>query len=214
MPDVPPVVLASLGDALPAGQNAVFAAERPTSAAPSFAPPFPLREEGVLFAGRTLPAFGLFNDVPSAQHAACASNVVVLSAEGADRFLVELVTVEQDTRLFLARTPRLATLGATIDPVVAQGRRAPSLWSRLSGKTRFKESDVLKVPPITLEADGVRFRLAGGGQGIAPGEASLGRGEMYERYFVCDGPFVVLLLSRGSGEVKLAAWIEDAAVLA
>jgi len=58
-----------------------------------------------------------------------------------------------------------------------------------------------------------RFRLEGGAPPIAPGDASLGRGEMYDRYFVCDAPFVVVLLSRASNDVQLAAWIEDAATL-
>ncbi len=222
MIDTSPVVLGSLGDALPAGRNAVFAAARPHSAAPSFAPPFPLREVGVLFTRegaapaerRTLPCFGLWSDVPPEVHAACAANVVVISAERNDRFVVELVAEEAETRLLLARTPRLATLGETIAPVVAAGRGGPSLWGRLTGKARFTTEDVLKVPPISIDVEGVCLRLAGGGGAIPTGERTRGRGEMYRRYLVCDGPFVVLLLSKTSGEVVLAAWIDDAAALA
>lgn len=222
MTGTPTVVLGSLGDALPPRQNAVFTATRPFSAAPSFSPPFPVREVGVLFAPEgaaapsdrtTLPCCGLFSDVPPDLHAACAANVTVLCAEASDRFVVELATRDADTRLVVARTPRAATLGATIEPVVAEARRGPSFFGRLLGKTRFTAEDVLKVPPLSVEAEGVSFRLAGGGSPIPPGERTLGRGEMYRRYFVCDRPFVVLLLSKASGEVELALRVEDAAAI-
>lgn len=206
------VVLASLDEPLPEGKNAAFAASSPAAAAPSFAPPFPLREVGVLFRGATLPAFGLFSDVPADLRAACASNVVVHSAERNDRFLVELLPEDGDTRVLVARTARLGTLGATIAPLLAAARGGPSFWARLTGKARFTEQDVLKVPPLAIDAGGVRLRLAGGAA-VPTGERTLGRGEMYRRYFVCDGPFVVLLLSKASGDVTLAAWIEDAAAI-
>lgn len=213
MTDSSTVVLSSLGDALPAGRNAVFAPARPFSAAPSFSPPFPLREEGVLFRGETLPAFGLFAGVPDDVFAACAANVIVYTAEGPDRFLVELVTADPAARLLVARAPRRATLAEVAAPLAAEARRGPSLWSRLRGKTRFGRDDVLKVPPLSVGADGVRFVLAGGGGPAPESDLTLGRGEMYDRYFVCDGPFVVALLSAATGAIDLALWVEDATSL-
>lgn len=214
MTDVAPVLLSSLGDVLPAGRNALFAAARPFAAEPLFRAPFPLREVGVLFAGKTLPCFGLFRDVPAARFAECAAQVTVLAHEGADRFALELAIEKPDARLVIARTARLATLGATVAPVVTLARKGPPLWRRLRGKTRFSEDDVLKVPPLAADVDGIHVRLVGGGEVVPESELGEGRGEMYERYFVCDGPFVVLLLERARGEVLLAAWVEDAAALA
>lgn len=213
MTDSSTLVLSSLGDALPEGRNAVFAGARPFSAAPAFSPPFPLREEGVLFGGKTLPAFGIFAGVPEELRAACAANVVVHSAEGPDRFLVELTSEDTSARVLVGRTSRRATLGETVEPLAAEARKGPSLWSRLRGKTRFGADDVLKVPPVGVEADEVRFRLAGGGGPAPASDLTLGRGEMYTRYFVCDGPFVVLLLSSATDAIDLALWVEDAAAL-
>jgi hypothetical protein len=213
MPDTSPLILSSLDDALPEGRNTVFAAARPFDAAPVFGVPFPLREVGVLFAGETLPCFGLFRGVPPAQHAACAAHVVVLAHEGADRFAVELLIAEPAARLVIARTPRLATLGATVDPMIRLARKGPGLLSRWRGKTRFTEDDVLKVPLLELEVETVRFRLTGGGGPAPASDLTEGRGEMYERYFVCDGPFVVVLLKKADASLLFALWVEDAAAL-
>lgn len=214
MSELPHAIAVSPGDALPSAQNVLFAATPAFDAAPAFKEPFPLREEGVLFAGETLPAFGLFRDVPEAQHAAAAKQVIVLHHEAGDHFAVELVIERPEARLVIARTPRLATLDATIAPVLSRARGGPSLWDRLRGKGRFNDDDVLKVPPLSAQAGGVRFKLEGGGGPVPPGARTLGRGEMYKRYFVCDGPFVVLLLEKTSGDLQLALWVEDALALA
>lgn len=211
----------ALDDALVTGQNVVFSASRPFTFAPRFAPPFPVRAQGVLFAREgaaalrdrvTLPCFGLFHDVPLDVLAACALNVTVLSAEAADRFAIELAHEgDPDTRLLIGRGPRGATLRATIEPLIAAAKRGPTWWDRVRGMSRFTSDEALKVPPIHVQIDGVTFHLASEGAPIPPGERTTGRGEVYRRAFVCDGPFSIVLLGKSSGEVILAARVEDAA---
>ncbi|WP_437787022.1 hypothetical protein [Sorangium sp. So ce1097] len=57
---------------------------------------------------------------------------------------------------------------------------------------------------------GVRFRLDGDALPPSePGPIALGRGDLYERPFVCDGPFLAVVLGAPpQDDVRLAAWIE------
>ena len=208
-----PFVAATRESALPAGTNLLFVAEHAAPFEARFAAPFPERELGVWFEGRvTLPAFGLFCDVEEPLRSRVAAQVVVHRHEGPDDFVVELAAEAHETRLLVGRTPAPATLGAAIDAVAAHAGRSPTLLRRWLGKTRLRASDVLKMPPLEARDASTGAPLlrldGGGGPRIEPGARTLGRGELYERYFVCDAPFLTLVLDAAGGEARLALWVE------
>ncbi|WP_437917146.1 hypothetical protein WME73_23525 [Sorangium sp. So ce302] len=199
---------------------------------PSFAAPFASRREGVLFGERVLPAFGLWNDVDDATWSRAAAQLTVHRHSGPDDFVIE-IEAKGDERVVVARCPRPETLGAAVAEVVATARRPRGWLGRWFGVKPFDRRCALKIPPLDLCAARVHEELVGkplaGGEGrrigdarhavrfrlgwdalppTEPGPLTLGRGDMYERYFVCDGPFLVVVLGAPpQDEVRLAAWI-------
>ncbi|WP_433937475.1 hypothetical protein AB3662_22875 [Sorangium cellulosum] len=200
---------------------------------PSFASPFASRREGVFFGERVLPCFGLWRDVDDATWSRAAAQVEVHHHRGPDDFVVAL-EARGEERVVVARCPRPETLEVAVTQVVATARKPRSWLRRWLGAKPFDRDCALKIPPLDLcavrvhdeligrplaDGDGpplgdarhaVRFRLDGDALAPSePGPITLGRGDMYDRYFVCDGPFLVVVLGGPSrDEVRLAAWIE------
>lgn len=200
---------------------------------PSFASPFASQREGVFFGERVVPVFGLWKDVGDATWSRAAAQLVVHRHRGLDDFVIE-IEAKGDERVLVARCPRPGTLGAAVAEVVATARRPRGWMRRWFGDKPFDWQCALRIPPLDLCAvrvhdaligkpladgdgrrigdarHGVRFRLDGDTLPPSePGPIALGRGDLYERPFVCDGPFLVVVLGAPpEDEVRLAAWIE------
>ncbi|MGK3993450.1 hypothetical protein [Sorangium sp. So ce1024] len=200
---------------------------------PSFASPFASQREGVFFGERVVPVFGLWKDVDDVTWARAAAQLRVHRHRGPDDFVIEL-EARGDERVVVARCPRPETLGAAVAEVVATVRRSRGWLRRWFGDKPFDWQCALRIPPLDLCAvrvdeeligkpladgdgrrigdarHGVRFRL--GDDALPPSEPgpiALGRGDVYERPFVCDGPFLVVVLGAPpQDELRLAAWIE------
>jgi hypothetical protein len=152
---------------------------------------------------------------------------------GLDDFVIEL-DAKDDERVVVARCPRPETLGAAVAEVIASVRRSRSWLRRWFRQRPFDWNCALRIPPLDLCATRVheeligkpleggdvgprivdarhtvRLRLDGDtGAPIGPGPITLGRGDAYERPFVCNGPFLVVVLGPPpQDEVRLAAWI-------
>ncbi|WP_441286111.1 hypothetical protein ACSRUE_27100 [Sorangium sp. KYC3313] len=199
---------------------------------PSFAAPFASQLEAIRFGEHVVPVFGLWKDVDDVTRSRAAAQLLVHRHRGLDDFVIEL-DAKDDERVVVARCPRPETLGGAVAEVVASVRRSRSWLRRWFGQKPFDWNCALRIPPLDLcairvqeeligkplaDGDGrrigdarhaVRFRLGWDAlPPIEPGPITLGRGDMYERYFVCDGPFLVVVLGAPpQDEVRLAAWI-------
>ncbi|WP_437751047.1 hypothetical protein [Sorangium sp. So ce1389] len=200
---------------------------------PSFVSPFASRIEAIRFSEYVLPIFGLWKDVDDVTWSRAAAQLRIHRHRGSDDFVIE-IEAKGDERVMVARRPRPETLGAAVAEVVAAARRSRGWLRRWFAEKPFDRDCALRIPPLDLCAvrvhdeligkvlanrDGhrigdarhvVRFRL--GGDALPPSEPgpiTLGRGDMYERCFVCDGPFLVVVLGEPPrDELRLAAWIE------
>ncbi|AUX22659.1 uncharacterized protein SOCEGT47_031630 [Sorangium cellulosum] len=207
----------------------------------AFATPL-LREEGggLEFNGsRSVRHFGLWETADEADWKQQARQVVVHDHRSDEDFVVELLTRARDDRLIVARVPPGATLLATTREVLA--RATPSAWSRMMGGAHLRRKDTLKIPIVDFDVlchfselagrrlasrqriisqadQSIRFRLDDKGALLksefaltAPrGGIRLG---FLPRNFICDGPFLVLLLRRGRAAPYLSLWIEDTELL-
>ncbi|WP_437738448.1 hypothetical protein [Sorangium sp. So ce1335] len=200
---------------------------------PSFASPFASQRDGVFFGEHVLPVFGLWKDVDHVTWTRAAAQLRIHRHRGLDDFVIE-IEARGEERVVVARCPRPETLGAAVTEVVAALRRSRSWLRKWFGEKPFDRDCALRIPPLDLCAvhvhdeligktlaegesrmigdarHGVRFRL--GGDALPPSEPgpiTLGRGDAYRRPFVCNGPFLVVVLGEPpQDEVRLAAWIE------
>ncbi|WP_438037066.1 hypothetical protein [Sorangium sp. So ce204] len=199
---------------------------------PSFVSPFASQLEAIRFGEHVVPVFGLWKDVDDVTRSMAAAQLLVHRHRGLDDFVIE-IDAKDDERVVVARCPRPETLGAAVAEVVASVRRSRSWLRRWFGQKPFDGSCALRIPPLDLcairaheeligkplaDGDGrrigdarhvVRFRLGWDAlPPIGPGPITLGRGDAYERPFVCNGPFLVVVLGAPpQDEVRLAAWI-------
>ena len=198
----------SLDASLVEGRNTLWSASTIELVRPVFERPFPVRMLG----GSSPPTFGIWCDVEEPVRSWCAQNLAVHRHEAPDDFVIEMKTNTVDERVILARCARKATLAEVLDEIFRRMRR--SLWHRLTGNTRFGVRDLLCVPQLDLLATSpnggrrVRLQLEGGGDVIPVGERALGRGEMYDRYFVGSVPFSIVVASGSTAKASFAAWIE------
>jgi hypothetical protein len=200
---------------------------------PSFVSPFASQREGVFFGERVVPVFGLWKDVDDVTWARAAAQLRIHRYRDVDDFMIE-IDARGDERVVVARCPRRETLGAAVAEVVASVRKSRSWRGRWFGAKPFDWNCALRIPPLDLCAVRVQEELIGkplaGGDGSPigdarhavrfrlgwdalppsePGPITLGRGDMYERPFVCNGPFLVVVLGASpQDEVRLAAWID------
>lgn len=200
---------------------------------PSFVSPFASRLGAIGFREYVLPVFGLWKDVDDVTWSRAAAQVVVHRHRGPDDFVIEM-EARGEERVVVARCPRRETLGAAVAEVVTLVCRPRSWLRRWFGERPFDRNCALRIPPLDLCAahvheeligkplaggnggrigdarHAVRFRLGGDAlPPTEPGPLTLGRGDMYERYFVCNGPFLVVVLGGPpQQEVRLAAWID------
>ncbi|MGK3962459.1 hypothetical protein WMF38_56295 [Sorangium sp. So ce118] len=205
---------------------------------PSFVSPFASQREGVFFGERVVPVFGLWKDVDDVTWSRAAAQLRIHRHRGLDDFVIE-IEARGDERVVVARCPRPETLGDAVAAVVAAVRRSRGWLWRWFGEKPFDWQCALRIPPLDLcavrvcekligkvlaDGDGrrigdarhvVRLRLDGDALPPSPpGPITLGRGDAYERPFVCDGPFLVVVLGEPPrDEVRLAAWIEAPEVL-
>ena len=202
------MLVPSLDASLVEGCNTLWSASTIELVRPVFETPFPVRMLG----GSSPPTFGIWCDVEEPLRSSCAEYLVVHRHEGPDDFVIEMKTNTVDERVILARCPRKATLAEVVDEIFRRMQR--SLWHRLTGNTRFGARDLLCVPQLDLLATSqdanarrVRLQLEGGGDLIPVGERALGRGEMYDRYFVGSVPFAIVVASGSTAKASFAAWI-------
>ncbi|WP_155799067.1 hypothetical protein [Sorangium cellulosum] len=201
---------------------------------PSFASPFASQLEDIRFREYVLPAFGLWKDVDDVTWSRAAAQLRTHRHRGVDDFVIE-IEAKGDERVLVARCPgRPETLGAGVGEVVAAARRSWGWLRKWFAEKPFDRGCALRIPPLDLCAvrvpdeligkplsggDGriigdarhvVRFRLDGDALPPSePGPIALGRGDAYERPFVCNGPFLVVVLGEPPrDELRLAAWIE------
>lgn len=204
-----------------------------SSVRPSFVSPFASQLEAIRFGEHVVPVFGLWKDVDDVTRSRAAAQLRIHRYRDLDDFVIEL-EAKDDVRVVVARCPRPETLATAVAEVVASVRRSRSWLRRWFGQRPFDWNCALRIPPLDLcairvqeeligkplaDGDGrrigdarhaVRFRL--GWDALPPSEPgpiTLGRGDVYERPFVCDGPFLVIVLGAPpQDEVRLAAWIE------
>ncbi|WP_437594482.1 hypothetical protein [Sorangium sp. So ce1000] len=200
---------------------------------PSFAAPFASQLGAIGFGEYVLPVFGLWKDVDGMTWSRAAAQLRIHRYRDVDDFVIEL-EAKGDERVVVARCPRPETLGAAVAEAVAATQRSRSWLRRWFAEKPFDWHCALRIPPLDLcavrvhedligkmLADGegrrigdarhaVRFRLGWDAlPPIEPGPITLGRGDMYNRPFVCNGPFLVVVLGEPPGdEVRLVAWIE------
>ena len=194
---------ATLDEALRSDENLVWTPQ-PLHCAPRFAAGFPRRDEGVLFGRRVLPCFGVWAGLDPAVRSQLVEQLDPLWHHGPGDFGVALLADERE--VIVGRLPACKTLGEASNRL-ARARAATNSWWRRLVRREFGSDDVLKIPELdAATVDGeVTLRLNGEAPLEPPEALTLGRGETYRRYFVCDGPFVVWV-GRGD-EVELVAWL-------
>ncbi|RLB59974.1 MAG: hypothetical protein DRI34_00175 [Deltaproteobacteria bacterium] len=182
-----------------------------TELAPGWQELFPVRKLGVVFAGETLPCFGIWKDTRGAR-SRVAGLLRAWRHRGPGDFVVELPRqgLDPPLRLAVARLDGVATLGKASESIASIMRRRGGFWWRLRGRHLLGPTDVLKVPLLEASGPGrnplVVIRLGpSGGDYERPTELALGRGETYRRYFVCDAPFFLWLGEPRSRRPRLIA---------
>jgi len=195
---------------------------------------------GLSFDGQEVRHFGLWKAFGESRRKEQAKQVVIHDYQSDTDFVVELLTKAKDDRLIIARIAPQEELFATIEQ--ALGRTGPSMWSRVTGGAGLREQDTLKIPIIDFDidrtyrelagkqlADGrpiekanqsIRFRLDDKGALLKsefrmsiPRGRGLPRPGFMPRNFICDGPFLVLLLRKGRKAPYLALWIDNTELL-
>ena len=204
-----------------------------------FRVPFERLDEPIVFAGTSLPAFGMGRKTKP-DHAKMYPQVAVLFYQGPDDFAVELKTKTTGDKLLLAKVKPAGTLGETIAAV--QGRLS---------KAEPQEAtygDVLAVPKLNFDVtrrfdELVGKRLAVKNAQIAPDLliVSAAQNILFElnekgvklrseshiafgcgaaappknpRRMVFDKPFLVLLQRAGAKTPYFAMWVDNPEMLA
>lgn len=165
--------------------------------------------------------FGLWPEEGTSNWEARAAQISVGHYASPSDWVVEIATKSEQDRLLIGRIPGVVTLREAAAHLRANAPEGRSFFSRLLGKQRFGRADVLRVPVLDLDAERVFEELAGKiVETIGPIEAAVqkvkfrldekgallkssgmilvARGGPSGRAFVCNGPFFVMLLSRGA----------------
>jgi hypothetical protein len=192
-----------------AGDNVAWAAHT-IALAPVFATPFPRRLEGLLFEEHVLSCFGLWMALPDGLRDALTAQARPLWHREPDDFAV-LLSPRDGSRLVVACIPGASTLAAAHVRVARAFERAGSWWRQLRRPAGFRPRDVLKLPELSLRAERGATRLtvelAAGHDAPFPEGISLGRAELYDRYYVADRPFFLWYSPSGTALPELVAWL-------
>lgn len=170
---------------------------------------FPRDEEGLLFDGVVLPCFGLWRGIDGPRRDALAARVKVHRHRGPRDFAFELLDPRDERRVVLAHFPA-STLGEAAQGVTARLAEGVGRWGRWRRRDRVGPDDVLRVPPLHLVLDddvgSIAVRLDTEAEAEPPPQGlTQGRGEMYDRYFQLNEPFIVWI-GRGT-DMSLVAWL-------
>ena len=181
------------------------------------------------------PVSGSYEDFMASQNA--QKNVRVHRACAADDFIIELLGEDASDRMIIARTQPAATLANTVQEVVDHLRQTWFQGMDLSS------ADTLCIPKISLVRQRnyeplVDARICSGPESgasideaqqelqfkldehgatllsealIKLGYSSTGR--QAPRSFICDGPFLLLLLRSTGQSPYLALWVENSEIL-
>jgi hypothetical protein len=194
----------------------------------------------LVFAGVRVASFGVTETPDKALWEARAKQIVVHDHRSDEDFVLELVTKAAGDRLIVARIPREETLLATARAALDRAKGEPSFFRRLTGSASLKPRDTVQIPVVDVELwhayreivghrvlpiervveearQTVRLRLDERGA-LLKSEVSIGLQKggalrLPPRRFVCDGPFLVMMIRRGRATPYLALWVDNAELL-
>lgn len=202
----------------------------------------PLAKNGPLvlvFAGARVSAFGISESPDKDLWEKRAKQIVIHDHRADDNFVLELLTKAQDDRLIVARIPPSTTLLDTVTDVLSRVGERPSFFRRLTGSAELRPREIVSIPIVDIELSHVyreivgrvvmpigrpveeaiqtiRLRLDERGA-LLKSEVSIGLPKggfrLPPRRFVCDGPFLVMMIRRGRKMPYLALWVDNAELL-
>jgi hypothetical protein len=178
-------------------------------------------------------AFGLFDDTK--EWGEVASQVTVWHHASTEDFVIEVRTKELKDRLVIARLKPGATLKETTDRAMdkTKGEKSLPLTTDetilvpvLNFDITRSFDEILNIPCTTKGSpvdsiksakQNIRFRLDEKGA-ILKSDASIvaptsALPSKLPRRFICDGPFLVLMLREGADTPYFAAWIDNTELL-
>jgi len=204
-----------------------------------FGVPFERLEEPIVFAGTSLPAFGMGRETKP-DHTKMYPQVAILFYQGPDDFAVELKTKTEGDKLLLAKVKPAGTLGGTIAAVQGRLSKAEAQeatygdvlavpkfnfdvtrrFDELVGKQlTVKNPQVAPDLVILSAAQNIRFELNEKGvklrseSHIAIGCSAAPRPKNPRR-MILDKPFLVLLQRAGAKAPYFALWVDNPEILA
>jgi len=181
--------------------------------------------------------FGVWSGEDEKVRSKRAEQVVVHHAEDDGAFILELVTRTEGDRLILARVSPRPTLLATVDDVMSHANHKPGVWARMRGTTKLGKHDGVRIPMIDVDLlrsfvelaglgvvgrdyfiqeakQRIRFKLDEKGAILrSAGVIMALRGGPRGRQYVCDEPFLVLMIRKGCRYPYFALWVEHPELL-
>jgi hypothetical protein len=202
----------------------------------------PLAKNGpliVTFGGARVSTFGLSESPDRELWEKRAKQIVVHDHRADDNFVLELLTRAEGDRLIVARIPPGTTLLETVRAVLDRVGERPSFLRRWTGGDRIKPRETVAIPVVDIELSHAYAELAGHtvsplGRPVAEALQTIRlrldeRGALLKsevaiglpkggfrlppRRFVCDGPFLVMMLRRGRTMPYLALWVDNPELL-
>lgn len=200
-----------------------------------FATPFAVnRQAGIMFrGGERVAHFGIWMEGEDKIRNQRAKQVIVHHYGNGGAFVLELLTKTESDRLIIARIPRGPTLLDTVDAAMTHANQKPGFFARMRGKTELDSSEAMRIPIIQVDLIRSFVELAGRklvGQDAFVQEAkqrirmsldekgailrSAGvivtpRGGPPPRRFICDQPFLVVMIRKCQRYPYFALWLED-----
>ena len=200
-----------------------------------FETPFAVnRAAGIMFRnGARVAHFGVWAEEDDKVRAQRAKQVVVHHYGDTGEFVLELLTKAADDRLIIARISRGATLLDTVDAALTHANQKPGFFARLRAKMELDASEVVRIPILQVDLIRSYVELTGRkvvGQNAFIQEAkqrirmsldekgavlrSAGvvlapRGGLPKRRFICDQPFLVMMIRKEQRHPYFALWLED-----
>jgi len=195
--------------------------------------PFAVQGQALTFSGVKVKSFGVWEGLST--RAKLADQVAVLDYVSNEDFVIELLSVEKSDRIIIARMKPGETLEKSVEH--AMKRAKASHVGRLSEVDRVEvpklNFDIMKSYPeltdklflnktvsfgtaLVVAEQSIRFRLDEKGAVLKSEARSVGEeslGDDKPRRFVCDGPFLILMLRKDAKLPYFALWVENAELL-
>lgn len=200
-----------------------------------FATPFAVnRAAGIMFRnGARVAHFGFWAEGDEKVRAQRAKQIVVHHHHDNGEFVLELLTKATEDRLIIARIARGATLLDTVDTALTHANQKPGFFARIRGKTEIDAGEVVRIPIIQVDLIRSYVELTGRklvGQNAfiqdakqrirmsldekgavlrSAGVVLAPRGGPPKRKFICDQPFLVMMIRKEQRYPYFALWLED-----